>query len=1238
LENKIYKPFGKFNHIMKITVSVSIKFFICFFTLFLFADFSAFVCAQDLTPEKMRLYTTADGMRNDFSFCMDQDKDGNLWIGTLTGANKFDGRSFTNYGEKHGFTDKWVWAVLCDSSGLIWFGTGGDGLFCFDGKIWKQFTKKSHGLSSDNFFNGFLYEDSQGNIWGGKANVNVFKYSNGKFEFMDFDGKGADEDSNGNLFITERHKNLHFLKKGENNFKIINNKFDSLEDIAIDSNKIWVGSNNLIAKSTDSGKTFIKFKYDANKISSENVLLDMFIDSNNQIWTGNSNFVTRFDGSKFHYYNKKNGLPDGFYSYIFQDKHGHLWFCTPGGIAKFDNIAPKLELTSKIPGIIKSQTLSFQLTGNDGKFGTPGQDLIFEYKFSEDKKWQKAPNGRVNLHNLQNKKYKILLKVTDGFQNSAEKSVSFRVQLDNDAPAVIILNKNDFLKPLEKPDFEFYFTGTDNMTDPKDLVFKYKLEKEGKIIEDWPKNWLENRQTACFKNQKSGDYTFFIQTKDKRGNTSPIYTLLFTIDALIDKPEIDLTNLISRYYTEQDNSPVFTTKAIKQDQVINSGRISFIIKNIDNRPQKKGLTYSVQLEPKHNTWTLFRSENQYEFHDLPDDEYTLKVRAKDKEEFVSLAHSFNFEVSGFEKLPQTKIIFDHRLGKGKIVSKVVNICWRADKNGNPNLENMSFSHQLDNGKWSVFYPRTCFELPALSTSGHTFKILGKNRFGIEPVPAIHEFEYQRISDLPLIKLTLQTPDVLEKDSVTFEFKGKDDMEHGDKTPAKELLFSWRLIPEYPGWTQPSPATEISYSNLENGAYFFQVKVVDKKGNECVIPAEKFFEIKVVPFYLKPGFIWSAGIIAPGMAIFFSIIITRGRTKKKIYEQRYNPYVVGEAVHDPEMFFGRQAMMQDIFQSLQNNSLCLTGERRIGKTTLLEHIDKRAQKPLFSFFCNLESVKEGLFFSRIMQHLVNKIQADAKESLPELVLFKKDRDRYDDLDFEDDMENVLAFLKNHYDPRVSIIMCLDEIDATQDFSNELHSSLRNVFQTYQGKIRLVAAGVSIKRGDWHLPTSPWYNFFEFKDISALDKSEAARLITEPVKTFYSYETKAVDFILEKTDGKPFYIQQICKKSIAKILDEKRRRVTQSHVTAIYNDLIHIELNREFETFWEKLSNKLQAELIQAASDSSTTVSKEHADELSSNKYNHGHKVVAIVNEKIRFSAIFKDWLIINYKTKLYITPS
>lgn len=77
--------------------------------------------AQDLTKEKIRIYTIADGLPSNNILCMDQDRRGDLWIGTEKGASRFDGKSFTNYGAKDGFSDKEVWAILCDSKGFISF-------------------------------------------------------------------------------------------------------------------------------------------------------------------------------------------------------------------------------------------------------------------------------------------------------------------------------------------------------------------------------------------------------------------------------------------------------------------------------------------------------------------------------------------------------------------------------------------------------------------------------------------------------------------------------------------------------------------------------------------------------------------------------------------------------------------------------------------------------------------------------------------------------------------------------------------------------------------------------------------------------------------------------------------------------------------------------------------------------------------------------------------------------------
>ncbi len=1181
--------------------------------------FSAPLSAQELTSEKIRVYTMADGLPSNIIFCADQDAEGNLWIGTSKGASRFDGKAFVNYGAAEGCSDKSVWTILCDSKGKIWFGTSGDGLFRFDGTAWTVFTEEKDGLPSNNFFNGFLYEDRQGTVWGSpQYGANLFRYSGDAFGTVMFQIADIAEDRKKNIYAIKSNSSfLYRFSEAESTFKEVYSQFRRTRNICADrDSRIWVATETYLAKSEDAGHTFRKFEFDEDA----GRCWDLFVDDQNQIWAAYSNAVIRLDSSGFHYFRQKSGLLSGSYKYIFQDRQRHLWFCGTGGLAKFDAAPPELNIPDTVSDIVKSPNISFQLKGNDGKLGSPPEDLIYEFRPANEKEWRKADHGQVYVDQLKNSSgYPLQFRVTDSFGNSAEKTVSLRVELDTAIPNVEIVNREDFAEPVDRPRVSFRFTGEDNQTDPDDLVFSFMLEKDGEIYRNWGK-WSKERE-ALFHDLNSGEYVFSVKARDRGWNESEISKLIFALISPPDKPKISLSRLTSCHSVEKDRRPLIECNWAEEK--ISSGRISFFINSEDPRPEKKELKYSVLLAPEMREWSLYRDDNFYTFHDLPDGEYRLSVRAKDQKGIVSAVIETGFTVEGFSRFPQTQILSEETFGRGKIVGRFFRLCSESD------AEDALFSYQLDDLDWTVFSPDRCFEFPKMQDGKHVIKVVSKNSFGIDPMPDSYEFDYERVTDIPFVKLLSMPPNPSDKNNIRFQFVGEDDMKHGDQTPLDDLRYSFRLIPVRPDWTEPSPETGISYPGLENGSYFFQVKAVDKSENESVVPAEYFFTVRVIPFYLKGWFLWPLGIAALAGGLLASVSLTRRRTKKLIYEQRYNPYVVGEAVHDPEMFFGRGAAMQDIFQSIRNNSLCLTGERRIGKTTLLEHIEKNMSPPFFCFFCNLESVKEAFFFSRIMQHLVNKIRSLWPESLPESVLFRKERHEYDEIDFEEDIETVLDFLRKTYHPQASVVMCLDEIDATQEFAPNIHQSLRNVFQTYHGMIRMVAAGVSIKRGEWRLPTSPWYNFFEFKDVSELDRESAERLITMPVTGFYSYDIGAIDFIPHKTDSKPFYIQMICKKAINKILDEKRRKVTLEDVKAIYDTLIRSELNREFENFWENLSAGLQKTILQAMKEENMPVSPEYERELMNNTYNHGHRVIRAQNGKLKFATMFRDWLKINY---------
>ena len=59
---------------------------------------------------------------------------GNLWFGTYGGGvSRYDGKSFTSFGEKDGLISRDVWSIAVDANGMIWIGTI-EGVCRFDGK------------------------------------------------------------------------------------------------------------------------------------------------------------------------------------------------------------------------------------------------------------------------------------------------------------------------------------------------------------------------------------------------------------------------------------------------------------------------------------------------------------------------------------------------------------------------------------------------------------------------------------------------------------------------------------------------------------------------------------------------------------------------------------------------------------------------------------------------------------------------------------------------------------------------------------------------------------------------------------------------------------------------------------------------------------------------------------------------------------------------------------------------
>ncbi|MEO6168428.1 MAG: two-component regulator propeller domain-containing protein [Chitinophagales bacterium] len=212
-----------------------------------------------------------------------------------------------------------VYCGLQDKVGNLWFGTTGEGIFCYDGKLFTQFTEKD-GLSSNSVRS--ILEDRLGNIWFGTNNGVSF-----------YDGK-----------------TISVIRLPDNN---VSNLFPNIPEKAttITDNVVWCiiqDKNEMIWFGTDKGvyrydgKTFSHFLNNPEIVNKTGLTLKnvqcMFEDKNGNMWFGSSPMefegIVIYDGKTLTSFKPQD---EGWIRKITQDKNGAILFSTRhNGLITFD--------------------------------------------------------------------------------------------------------------------------------------------------------------------------------------------------------------------------------------------------------------------------------------------------------------------------------------------------------------------------------------------------------------------------------------------------------------------------------------------------------------------------------------------------------------------------------------------------------------------------------------------------------------------------------------------------------------------------------------------------------------------------------------------------------------------------------------------------------------------------------------------------------------------------------------
>lgn len=396
-------------------------------------------------------------------------------------------------------------------------------------------------------------------------------------------------------------------------------------------------------------------------------------------------------------------------------------------------------------------------------------------------------------------------------------------------------------------------------------------------------------------------------------------------------------------------------------------------------------------------------------------------------------------------------------------------------------------------------------------------------------------------------------DIPEGEPVAITFNAGDMV-----TPADHLRYRVWLEGVDDSW-QNATGMQATYVDLEPGNYSLQVSSWNAALNLSE-PVSLDFSVSptmVLPFL---GRVRTSAAYPILILLFLALAgvgassfqAARGRQRRQqALKRQFNPYVSGEPVLNSDLFFGRDEILARILNTLHDNSIMIHGERRIGKTSLLHQIARhlRATKdPKYLFvpvYIDLEGTPEHLLFHAIMEEIV-RILPDYLTSTPTLLFHTLPEEEYHDREFSRDTSDILKALSATTTKRIRVILLMDEMDVMNDFDAVIQQQLRRMFmRTFAGNLGAVVAGIQISK-EWDRVESPWYNLFNEIEIGPIDEEAARRLILEPVRGIYKYEPEAVDFIIEESQSRPYYIQQHCLMSVNNMLADNRTRVLMEDV--------------------------------------------------------------------------------------------
>lgn len=252
----------------------------------------------------------------------------------------------------------------------------------------------------------------------------------------------------------------------------------------------------------------------------------------------------------------------------------------------------------------------------------------------------------------------------------------------------------------------------------------------------------------------------------------------------------------------------------------------------------------------------------------------------------------------------------------------------------------------------------------------------------------------------------------------------------------------------------------------------------------------------------------------------------------------SPYVIGVPLTDQqEIFVGRtdiSARIEQLLLDRRRPPLLLVGQRRMGKTSLLNNLGRLLPSTIVPLFIDLQGPASHAqdhagFFYNIARGMSQSARKQSELDLPPLSREQLAIDPF--TSFDEWLDEVEASLGEH-----TALVALDEFEALESAirrgrldEQDLLGMLRHLIQ-HRPRFKIL---LTSSRGLDELRR--WASYMiniQVVHLGYLSEAEARRLIEQPVTGFaLRYEPEACRRVLDLTRGHPFLVQLLCDEIVA-----------------------------------------------------------------------------------------------------------